>query len=193
MDFFEYYKKGNEPIKGDLLISEPSLPDPNFARTVVLLCEHNENGSFGFVLNKSGKLQLRDLMDEELVLDIDVYIGGPVQQNTLHFIHSQPELISGGVQLNGELYWGGDYDELVSKLKLNAIDTNKIKFFIGYSGWSEGQLLAELQQNSWIVSRGANIEQVFETDSTLLWKAALQNMGGKYKMFSNYPEDPRLN
>lgn len=181
-----------EPQKGRLLISEPFLPDPNFERTVILLCEHNEQGSFGFVLNKPSLLRMSDVLDDTGSYSEVLYVGGPVQQDTLHFIHRSAEL-EGGLEIAKGIYWGGNFEAVSAMLKQDLIQSDDFRFFLGYSGWGAGQLQSELEQNSWIVSNKVTPEQIFETEPEILWKEILKNMGGKYKMFSNYPIDPRLN
>ena len=175
-----------------MLISEPFLPDPNFTRTVVLLCEHNEDGTFGFVLNKNANVKLKELIDIDIDEDPNVYVGGPVQRDTLHFLHSS-EAFGQGVEIVKGLFWGGDFEELVEMLKIGRVDVADFRFFVGYSGWGEGQLEKEIEENSWIVGKSIRGKSLLKLDPDLLWKKVLQSMGGKYDMFSKYPEDPRLN
>lgn len=182
-----------EPERGDLLISEPYLPDPNFERTVILLCEHDENGSFGFVLNKPSQSRLSELVEEVSSFDADVFVGGPVQQNTLHFLHKSPAKLNGDKEIVNGIFWGIDFENLMSSINMKTVSSDDLKFFIGYSGWSEGQLMEELQAKSWIVYKKATPELVFEMSPEELWREALKNMGGKYRVISNYPTDPRLN
>lgn len=182
----------NEPGKGKLLISEPFLPDPNFTRTVVLLCEHNQEGTFGFVLNKPSLLRLEDVLEDVGNYNGLLYVGGPVQQDTLHFVHSRED-IDGGVEIAQGIFWGGNFEKVLIMLRNNQADARDFRFFLGYSGWGEGQLVDEINQNSWIVSDVASPRQIFEKGIDSLWKEVLREMGGKYKMISNYPIDPRLN
>ncbi|AHM58336.1 hypothetical protein D770_00300 [Flammeovirgaceae bacterium 311] len=190
---FNYNNKEVKVERGDLLISEPFLPDPNFSRTVVLMCEHGEAGSFGFVLNKPSLIKGSDVLEDAELFDATLYVGGPVQQDTLHFIHRRSDLIEGGEQISNGIQWGGNFEQLMEHVKSGGLDFDDFKFFIGYSGWEEGQLDEELQQNTWIVYKGATPEDIFDTDPDVLWKEILQKMGGKYKVISNYPTDPRLN
>lgn len=193
-NFYHHNHKNINPEKGDLIISEPFLPDSNFSRTVILLCEHNDDGSFGFVLNKVSNLRLSDVLRGiESKIDHQVYIGGPVQQNTLHFVHRLPNQLEDSIEVKNGLYWGGNFEQLKVILENDEVNSSEIKFFVGYSGWGEGQLMDEMKVNSWIVSKNAELEQVFNTKAETLWKQTLENMGGKYRMFSNYPVDPRLN
>ncbi len=189
---FEYDKNIPDPKSGDFLISEPFLPDPNFERTVILVCEHNEEGTFGLVLNKITDLTLNDVMEDNFEFLGRLNLGGPVEQNTLHFVH-RLEDIEGSVKIGEGLYWSGSFEQVKILLETGTIEEEDIKFFIGYSGWSEGQLREELDKQSWFVKPKATARQVFDLDADDLWKSILSEMGGKYRVFSNYPVDPRLN
>ncbi len=181
------------PRRGDLLISEPYLPDPNFDRTVIFLCEHDENGSLGFVLNKKTEAVVNDLMDGLDSLNSNIYVGGPVQRNTLHFLHKGTIRLESDVEIVDGVHWGMDFEGLMEKINTKQIREQDLKFFVGYSGWSPGQLVDELREKAWIVCKCASQEMVFDTDPADLWRLVLKNMGGKFKLMSNYPRDPRLN
>ncbi|HEY5771984.1 MAG TPA: YqgE/AlgH family protein, partial [Chitinophagaceae bacterium] len=139
-----------EPAAGILLISDPFLKDPNFMRTVVFLCEHQAQGSFGFVLNRKYENTIDEIVPELEGYKLPVYYGGPVQTDTLHFLHQYPEEIPGSVEVMKGVHWGGDFDMVMQMIKKKEIDANKIRFFIGYSGWGEGQLSEELTGKSWL-------------------------------------------
>lgn len=192
MDFFKI-NRDFKAEKGDLLISEPFLPDPNFERTVILLCEHDKDGSFGFVLNKPSVVELEEVIENGSGCKEKLYVGGPVQQNSLHFIHRAKDSMQSGVEIINGIYWGGDFEKLFLLINTNQLAETDFRFFLGYSGWSEGQLEEELEAKSWIVYKGATPDQVFDLDPDVLWREVLKELGGKYKMFSNYPDDPRLN
>jgi putative transcriptional regulator len=191
MEFFTY-KNQHKPAKGTLLISEPYLPDPNFERTVILLCEHNEDGSFGFVLNKPSLVNVNELVEELIGVDKMAYLGGPVQQDTLHYVHGYDEL-EDAVEIFDGVYWGGNFEQLLSGLDTNRYNQEQINFYLGYSGWSAGQLQGELAEESWIVSNKVDHDLLFETDAAEMWRKALGLLGGRFAVFSNYPIDPRLN
>lgn len=191
MEFFKY-KNQMKPEKGRLLISEPFLPDPNFERTVVLLCEHNDEGSFGFVVNKPSLLKICEVMEDMKGLNDIVFVGGPVQQDTLHFLHRNTT-INNAVKIKDEIFWGGDFESLVTHLDTAQLHVDSIRFYLGYSGWGPGQLETELEEDSWIVCDFVTDELLFNTDPILIWKKALENMGGRFSIYSNYPVDPRLN
>ena len=190
---FEYDKNIPEPDRGDLLISEPFLNDPNFERTVILICEHNERGTFGLVLNKVTDLTLKDVLAEEVAFSGLLNLGGPVEQNTLHFVHKLGEKIDGSIELGDGLYWSGDFEQIKSMLNEGLLQETDIQFYLGYSGWEEGQLRQELDAQSWFVKRRTTSKEIFDMDADEFWKSILKTMGGKYKVFSNYPVDPRLN
>jgi len=191
----EYFNKNTNvvPKKGDLLLSEPFLPDPNFERSVILLCEHNEDGAFGFIINKSSHLKFSDVVDDTDHFSPTLFMGGPVQQDTLHFIHRSEAQLKGGTAITSDVTWGGNYEQLLAMVRNGKLSTDDFKFFLGYSGWGKGQLMDEMNEHSWIVCRGAKAEYIFDVEGDDIWKTVLREMGGKYKMFSNYPTDPRLN
>lgn len=191
MDFFKYKNK-IKPEKGKLLISEPFLPDPNFERTIILLCENNEEGSFGFVLNKPSLANVSDVMDDIKNFNTPALVGGPVQQDTLHYLHRR-EGIDDAVEILDGVYWGGSFERILFLLETRQLAHEDIKFFLGYSGWSGGQLEEELGQDSWIVSDQASEELIFDTEPDAMWKKTLKIMGGRFSVYSNYPKDPRLN
>lgn len=181
-----------EPAPGILLIAEPFLKDPNFLRTVILLCEHQEKGSFGFVLNKQIEQTLDELVTDLEGYTLPVYFGGPVQLNTIHFLHQYPDLIPEAVKVSNDIYWGGNFETVTALIKNKSIDFKKIKFFIGYSGWGDGQLTGELKEKSWLtVTATKNL--VFDTQHDEIWKGSLQQLGGEYEMMINFPIDPQLN
>ncbi|MFZ1528231.1 MAG: YqgE/AlgH family protein [Ferruginibacter sp.] len=181
------------PQTGSLLIAEPFLKDPNFMRTVVLICRHAaEEGTFGFTLNKLYHQPLNELVPGLEGFDLPVYIGGPVQMDTLHYIHQYPGLFDDCEKVGNDIYWGGDFEKLKKLIKDGSIDPQHIKFFLGYSGWSSGQLDAEMEEKSWLTV-GATERIVFDTPYGDIWKASLQHLGGKYEMMVHFPTDPQLN
>ncbi|MEP6674449.1 MAG: YqgE/AlgH family protein [Ferruginibacter sp.] len=180
------------PASGILLIAEPFLKDPNFMRTVVFLCEHQAEGSFGFVLNKQYDHTLDELMNDFEGHKIPVYYGGPVQKDSIHFLHQYPELIPDSVEVINGIYWGGNFETVSSLIKSDSIDYNKIRFFIGYSGWGDGQLKDELTQHSWLTAN-AIPGLVFHKNVDEIWKDSLKHLGGDYEMMINFPTDPQLN
>jgi putative transcriptional regulator len=177
---------------GILLIADPFLKDPNFQRSVVFLCEHQTEGSFGFVLNKHYEYALKDLVNGADDLDIPVFYGGPVQTDTIHFLHQYPDKISGGYEITDGIYWGGDFERAVSLIRSGEISKTRIRFYIGYSGWAGGQLDDELKEKAWLPAK-ANQKLIFHRKADEIWKDALRHLGGDYEMMINFPTDPQLN
>ncbi len=181
-----------DPGPGILLIADPFLKDPNFLRTVVFLCEHKEEGSFGFVLNRQYENTLDELIPELEEHKLPVYYGGPVQQDTIHFLHQYPDEIPGGIEVLNGVYWGGDFDRVIDLIKNGLIDPNKIRFYIGYSGWSSGQLEEEMKEKTWLTVKAIR-RLIFHHNYEEIWKDSLKQLGGDYEMMINFPIDPQLN
>jgi putative transcriptional regulator len=182
-----------EAAAGRLLVSEPFMMDPNFKRSVILLTEYSSEGAMGFVLNHVSEFLLGDVLPDLSYAEMPVFIGGPVANNTLHFIHSSPDKIAGGIELGDGLYWGGDFEvvkELIAGYKLTQ---DEIKFFMGYSGWVPGQLEDEIQENSWIVAKQINSSTIFHHNEEDLWREVVIDLGPRYAHIANFPENPSLN
>lgn len=182
-----------KPKKGDLLIAEPSIiGDLSFNRSIVLLTDHSNKGSIGFILNKPLKYTIGDLIPE-IDAPFKVYNGGPVEQDNLYFIHKVPKLIPNSIEISLGIYWGGDFTEvakLISKKKINEKD---IKFFLGYSGWDIHQLENELKTQSWVVTKNIYEKEIIEKDYEFFWKEKMIELGGNYSLWSNAPENPTYN
>jgi putative transcriptional regulator len=181
-----------QPAPGILLIADPFLKDPNFLRTVVFLCEHKDEGSFGFVLNRKYENTLDELIPGLDDLKLPVYYGGPVQMDTIHFLHQYPDEIPGSEEVIKGVYWGGDFEKVVEMLKDGTAHPDKIRFYIGYSGWSDGQLTTELEEKSWLTLAGTR-KLIFHRNYQEIWKDSLKQLGGDYEMMINFPIDPQLN
>ena len=181
------------PIPGNLPLSEPFLQDENFVRSVIMVCEHNSEGSFGFVLNKPSILQMYELIEDLQFIESKVFIGGPVQQDTLHFIYFGDKIVEGSVQIGEKLWWGGDFSSLIEKIRSNELPLQSVRFFLGYTGWGPDQLVEELEQNTWIIYEEELELSDLENSGEDFWKNLLINMGGEFRVIANYPLDPRLN
>jgi putative transcriptional regulator len=181
-----------KPAGGVLLIADPFLKDPNFMRTVVFLTEHREEGTVGFVINRQYENTLDELIPEIEGHKLPVYYGGPVQMNTIHFLHRYPDEVPGGIEVMKGVYWGGDFDRLIDLINSGKVDENKIRFFIGYSGWSAGQLESEMSEKTWLVAPAIR-SLVFHSNAEEIWKASLKHLGGEYEIMINFPIDPQLN
>lgn len=179
--------------KGRLLISEPSvIGDISFNRSVILLADHNKGGSVGFIINKPLKYTINDLIPD-IEASFKIYNGGPVEQDNLYFIHNIPELIPNSVEISNGIYWGGDYESTKDLINNGKINKNNIRFFLGYTGWSENQLESEMKENSWIITANNYKNKIIEKAATSFWKEQLIELGGEYLIWSNAPENPYLN
>jgi len=178
---------------GRLLISEPFMMDPNFKRSVILLTEYAESGAVGFVLNHTSEYLLGDILPDTSYSEMPVYVGGPVGENTLHFIHCVPEKIEGGIEIAEGIYWGGDFDVVKELVSAYQLDETEIKFFTGYSGWTPKQLDEELTENVWIVTDKFDPESLFTNSDKNLWKQTVISLGQRYAHIANFPENPELN
>jgi putative transcriptional regulator len=182
---------------GSLLISQPFLGDPNFERSVVLICADNpEEGSFGLVINRVTNLTLNDVLELPLgdlspAAGLPLYLGGPVQPDTLHYLHRRAD-VPGATDLGQDVYWGGDFEILLGLLLSGDVGPDEVRLFAGYSGWTEGQLAGELQEQVWI-THPASAGKVFTLATDAFWRDILREKGGRYKVLSNYPIDPSLN
>jgi putative transcriptional regulator len=141
------FEKSKELKAGQLLLSEPFMPDENFRRTVVLVCEHTpDNGTVGLIINKPINLRLNDIMEDFPAFKGKVFLGGPVGTDTLQFLHSLGNLVEGSVKLAENLYWGGNFEQIKMLMLEEKIKPNDIRFYLGYSGWTVGQLHSELKE-----------------------------------------------
>lgn len=184
--------KALTPKKGRLLIAEPAiLNDNSFKRTIILLTEHNNKSTVGFILNRPLNYTVKDLVPE-IDCNFTIYQGGPVEQNNLYFVHTIPNIIVNSIEVANGIYWGGNFESLKISLQNNTIKHDEIRFFLGYSGWGSGQLDKELKSNSWFVSKN-DFANVFSTNNETIWKNKLLQKGGKYKLWANAPSDIKLN
>ncbi len=181
------------PSKGRMLIAEPFLPGSYFNRSIVLLVAHSEKGAVGFILNKKIEYPVNEIMGDFPDFEAHVCIGGPVSTDTLYFLHSLGSLIPGSVHVKDNLYWGGDFDEVKKLISEGLILPNQIRFFLGYSGWDDGQLEDEINENSWLVSEINDDFVMMNRQTKSMWVQAVRDIGGKYSLWEHFPENPSLN
>ncbi|NPV36145.1 MAG: YqgE/AlgH family protein [Bacteroidales bacterium] len=180
------------PAAGMLLLAEPFLGDPFFSRSVVLLIEHNEEGSFGLIINKEVPVKPAEAISSLGNYEGKVFVGGPVQPRSIFYLHTLGQRLAGSLPVIDHLYWGGDAMQLNQMIMKGEVKPGEVRFFLGYSGWSPGQLQDELKRDSWLVTK-ASADFLLNTPPRHLWKALLQRMGGKYAYWINFPTDPLLN
>ncbi|MGB3619307.1 MAG: YqgE/AlgH family protein [Catalinimonas sp.] len=193
----------HESLRGHFLISDPFMSDPNFERTIVVLCEHTPEGAFGLVLNRSADMNLDGIFGGEhdftpafmaMAQQHALYVGGPVEHNTLHYLY-RPVAgapVPDSTRLTDGLFWGGDFASVRHLIATDELPPSAIRLFAGYAGWGAGQLERELAERSWITTP-LRTEFVFRSANEALWRDVLRDMGGRYRSLANYPRDPRLN
>jgi len=193
-DIFRIKHNDMLPEKGTILIAEPFLQSIFFERSVILLVENNLTGAMGFVLNKQTDLILNDFFPEINHLpEIPLYLGGPVQANHLYFIHTLgDDFIPNGVNVFGNLYFDGDFEALKHYIAAGGKIDGKVKFFIGYSGWTRDQLNAEINRDSWLVAK-ASVKNIMLLDGDEFWNEAVDSLGSQYSMWKYYPKNPDMN
>lgn len=181
-----------EPVKGSLLLAEPFMDDPYFHRKVILLCEHNEEGSFGFVLNNYIDLTIDRLMADFPHFGTRVSVGGPVKNSNLYYIHTLGNQIAGSLQVTDHIFMGGDFEQLKALAEKGQVPEDEIRFFVGYAGWSAGQLRHEISNRSWFITE-PDEPLLMDTSGDGLWSTMVSRLGKEYAHLANTPNDPSLN
>lgn len=194
MSIFQIESNKATPRQGSLLVSAPFLKDYHFARSVVLVVEHNDEGSMGIVMNKnfSNLMTLNELVPElASIPPIPLYKGGPVGGDTLFYLHTFSYL-KDALPLGNGLYVNGDFEQMKRYILAGGETQGMVRFFMGYAGWQRGQLTQEIEANTWMVSNDSQVDllNMYLRD---LWKESLCNMGGKYAVWSRYPKYPIMN
>ena len=192
LDLFTILPEDKIPEKGKILISEPFLPDTFFNRSIVYLTDHTPEGSVGFILNKKLDLQVDATIEGFEGWNENLSMGGPVAPDTLHYLHNLGDLIPNSILVEGNIFWGGDIDAIRELIKARKIKQSDIRFFLGYSGWSAGQLERELKENSWVIAK-VNSNIVLSTKGDDIWKKVLRCFKNKYRMWADFPDSPEMN
>jgi putative transcriptional regulator len=192
LDLFAILPEDKIPEKGKILISEPFLPDTFFNRSIVFLTDHTPQGSVGFILNKKIDLKMSAAVTGFDGWDDDINMGGPVAPDTLHYLHKLGNLIPQSVHVTEDIYWGGDIDTIRELIRLRKIKHSQIRFFLGYSGWSEGQLERELKEDSWVIAK-VNADIIMNNRGDDTWKRVLRSFKNKYRMWADFPDSPEMN
>ncbi len=183
-----------ESLSGKVLIAGPSLQDPNFQRTVIVMCEHTEEGALGIVYNRPSPITVSEAMPALVTSSLAgsrLFLGGPVQTDSLFVIHDDEN--AGGEELSSGVFFGGDPQLLGALIAhLGQGRGIHVRIFAGYSGWGAGQLEFEMSQGAWIVAP-LDPEQVLVAEGEDGWRQALVDLGGRYAVLAQAPIDPRLN
>lgn len=175
-------------MEGDIIMAQPFMDDPYFKDAVILITEHSEeNGSVGFIFNKSLKVQIKEVMEDFPDFDVPLLYGGPVQRDTLHFIHRCGHILEESIEIGENLYWGGNFRQLRVLIREKLITPLDIRFFLGYSGWSPGQLEEEFETGTWLHSE-LDINYLFNTKIYDVWPLAVSDLGGNFEVIANIPK-----
>jgi putative transcriptional regulator len=180
-----------KPQKGRLLLAEPFMNDDHFSRSVIYMCEHDKSGSYGFILNNKLHIKLDEIIPDIEIPNINVYYGGPVHSSNLFFLHQLGDIIDSSVKISDNIWTSGDFNQIIEFMNMGILDINKIKFFLGYAGWTKNQLETEFDSNSWIAI-DLKKENIFCKNDDL-WKEVLSKRGGKLKAIANFPINPTDN
>jgi len=192
LDLFTILPEDKIPERGKILISEPFLPDTFFNRSIVFLTDHTSEGSIGFILNKKLDIKVCDAISGFDSWNETLNMGGPVAPDTLHYLHTMGDKIPKSVHVFRNIYWGGDIETIKTLISFNKIKESQIRFFLGYSGWSAGQLERELKENSWVIA-GIRPEAVMTNRGLDTWKNVLKSFNSKYRIWADFPESPDMN
>lgn len=184
------FKNNLKPTSGCLLLSDPFLDEDFFRRSVILLCEHSSEGSFGFVLNNLLDIDLHEIDQDFPNIKAVISVGGPVETESLFYIHSFGTLVSESTPINDELSIGGNFEQIKSLLNENEKNRLKIRFFLGYSGWDKLQLAREMNENSWIVATNISNEEILAIPKKDFWQMCIEKQGDRFKTISKFPINP---
>ncbi len=185
-------KKFVTPETGKLLVAEPFQKESFFKRAVVLICQHDQKGTVGLIINKITDLMINDAIEDFPQFEAAVYFGGPEKTDNIFYVHTYGEEIEGSVKIADGIYWGGNFELLKVLIESNKIDLNRIRFIAGYCGWLPEEFNKDLKENLWWVSE-ANKKIIFEDNADDTWGHALSDMGNQYAIMSHFSEDPNSN
>jgi len=178
-----------DPKQGNILISEPLMNDFHFGRSVILLVDHEASeGTLGIIINKRLNATVGQIVDDFHDFDAPVYLGGPVADNQLFFIHTLGEMIPDASPIIEGLYWGGDKETLKTLINTGIANEDNTRFYLGYAGWDAGQLVSELVRNSWLVG-GITTQQLFNIPEGAMWDTFVGQMGKPYAMWKRFPRN----
>lgn len=177
---------------GKVLLAEPFMQDPNFKRAAILLTDYSEEGSVGFILNKQLDMNIDALVADFPEFESVVFYGGPVSTDTIHYIHNVGELLEKSTRIAEGIYWGGDFSKLKVLISAGLVEPKNIRFFVGYSGWSEGQLEEELETGSWVVA-DMDANYLFQSPHDVLWQKIMSDKGNTFEVISQMPDGVDFN
>ncbi len=191
----ELFKIQSNTLKvsiGDVLISEPFLNDFYFRRSAILIVDHNDEGSFGVIINKRLNVPFNDIVRGFPEFKADVYLGGPVETDRLFFIHTIGEMIPDSHKIMSGLYWSSNINALKAMIKNDLIKPHELRFYVGYAGWDSGQIRKELEANTWVVGKFSS-KEILHTMPGKMWSTFVNKLGKKYILWNKFPVNPSDN
>ena len=172
--------------KGTILLADPQMDDPEFFKSVILIVYCDDQEVIGIILNKPSKKYLKQIPNSKENLNVN--IGGPVDQMSLFFIHKLKTLIPGSTKIKNDYHFGGDYKTL--KSHITKKNNNRIFIYLGYTGWTKNQLISEIKENSWILCE-YDLNECLNKKN--IWSSIIKTLGEKYAIWTNATKNPNLN
>lgn len=188
--------ESDKPYHASLLVAEPFLKEDYFRRAVICLVDYDgeSSGSMGVVMNRPTAYKLQELLETiKVERPVTVYCGGPVSTDRLFFIHTLGDIIPGGMKIRDGLWLGGDFTAMEDYVNSGYPIEGKIKFFIGYSGWSRGQLEEEIKAHTWAVAPIISNQQLMMESEDTMWHTVVRQLGEEYRGWRYHPIDPHVN
>jgi putative transcriptional regulator len=183
------------PAAGTFLVASPGLMDPNFTHSVVLVCRHGPEGTYGLIVNRRTDRTVGDLESDAPLLEgrrDPLYLGGPVAGDTLQILHRGSDGVPGGLTVMNDVHLGGDPALLGHVLPEPKAAAESVRFVLGCSGWGEGQLDSEIREGAWVVCPAIE-RYVFDPDPDTVWRRVLRSLGPPWASLADLPPDPTWN
>lgn len=189
------FRSSSPPHMGSMLISEPLLDDNYFGRSAILVLDETaEDGHFGLILNKPTQMTLKDLIpDWNKGKKIPIYCGGPVDLERMFLLHTLGDVLGSTTEILPGVYVGADLDKIIDYIDHGGEVEGKLRFFIGYCGWSPGQLAGEINGKTWAVNSLPQCENLLSGQGIDYWHRQVEDLGEEYRGWLMVPEDPSLN
>lgn len=183
------FKNTRKPLAGRVLLSDPFSKDAYFSRSVVYLCEHSSEGTLGFVLTNYLDINLAEVAKNFPTIASKVSLGGPVQPESIFFIHTLGDKVPDSTKVDDGIFIGGEYDTIKELINTGLVKENEVRFFLGYSGWDPEQLEEEIERNAWIVVPVLNPMEIMDTSIVEIWQKFMKRQGLKYDVLAKSPID----
>jgi putative transcriptional regulator len=179
------FQSKTTPKQGCILLADPLLDEAFFQRAAILLIDHNDQESFGLVLNHPSEITLKDLF-EHIDLDLPIFNGGPVAPQQLFYLHRFSH-VKGALQVTPDLYFGGEWQQVLAQAMVLEAPHAQLRFFAGYSGWGPQQLSDEIADHAWICTEAFQAKDLLKTPPALLWKNCMLRQGPELAVFAHFP------